>query len=197
MFWQKYTKELNLINSEISAIAKVEDFKPKKFIAIYHFLWRSVRAIKLIFCEKEIIVLALLQWLFVALGYCLWVQVLGWVPEEFLQEVGNKNSSDYVSEKEGVIIAAFFIWSVFCVGLVAFPLGVLTSCMGIAHLLHRGGQDCTIDKCLSIAIPRSGAIWIISWIDGWWTACRIFDRISRVIRFLSKSSGKKIMKAAP
>lgn len=74
---------------------------------------------------------------------------------------------------------ALFVWSFFCVGIVAFPIGILSGCMGAAHFLNRQGRESTIAECLKIVLPKAWPLWLFHWIDGWWTVQRILDRLPK------------------
>lgn len=122
--------------------------------------------------EKEIFVFGLLQWAAIGLAYLLWVQMLGWIPEEVWRSAADSNGG---SVADLVLLA----WSFFCVGLAAFPVGILTGCMGAAHLLHRQGRESTVAACLRLALPQSWALWSFHWIDGWITVNQIVERLPK------------------
>lgn len=146
--------------------------KPSKGESVSYF-WRCISySAKLIFKEKEIITFALLQLACIGLGYYLWVQVLDWIPEDVWKSA---QDSDGGSPADLILIA----WSFICVGLTAYPLGLLTACMGAAHFLNENGEESTIAKCFRIVLPRAWPIWIFSWIDAWWTVNRILDRLPK------------------
>ena len=135
------------------------------------FWERTKYATGLIFKEKEIFVFALLQWSAIALGYYLWVQLLSWIPQ-----------SVWESEEDvrGLTLNLVFLaWSAVCVGLVAYPLGVFTGCIGAAHFLREQGHESTIAGCLKLTLPRSWSLWIFHWIDGWITVRQIVRRLPK------------------
>lgn len=135
------------------------------------FLRRALRSLRLITQEKEIILFALLQWVVIGLGYYLWVQILGWIPES----VWENEDRLY-----GLLLNLVFLaWSFVCVGLVAYPLGILTGCMGAAHFLRAMGHPSTIAGCLKLVLPRSSNLWIFHWIDGLITVDRILERLPK------------------
>lgn len=132
----------------------------------------SVRAaVRLIFEEKEILVFALLQWLAVGLAYLVWVQMLGWIP----MEVWESDSDIY---NLGVNLALLG-WSVLCVGLTAFPVGILTGAMGAAHLLRSQGRASTLAACLQLSMRSAWSLWLFHWLDGWITVDRILERLPK------------------
>jgi hypothetical protein len=136
------------------------------------FWERTKFSVKLIFLEKEIITFAILQWACIAAGYYLWVQMIGWIPEAAWERASHSDSATL-----GDLI--LFLWSFVCVGIVAFPLGILSGCMGAAHFLNRQGKESTIPECLKIVLPKAWPLWIFHWIDGWWTVQRILDRLPK------------------
>lgn len=146
--------------------------KPTKSESIVYFRKCIADSVKLIFKEKEIIVFAILQLVCIGLGYYLWVNILNWIPEEIWDEYKEKDDGS-------VIDLVFLLWSFFCVGLTAYPLGILTACMGTAHFLHENDGESTVAKCLRIVLSRSWPIWIFSWVDGWWTVMRILERLPK------------------
>ena len=144
--------------------------KPRKIEALSSFVKNIIYSYKLIFKEKEIITFAVLQLVCIALGYYLWVQILDWIPEDVWEKAQS-------SKRGSPLDIVLFLWSFACVGLVAYPLGILTACMGATHFLHNNGEDSTIAKCFRIVLPHAWPIWIFSWIDGWWTVERIMERL--------------------
>ncbi len=129
-------------------------------------------AVKLIFKEKEIIVFAALQLIVIGLGYYLWVQMLEWIPEDVWESAKN---SDKGSPADIILL----LWTFVCVGLVTYPLGLLSACMGAAHFLHSQGEESTVARCFKIVLSRAWPLWIFSWIDGWWTINRILERLPK------------------
>ena len=146
--------------------------RPGKGEALSYFSRCISYSSKLIFTEKEIIVFAILQLVAIALGYYLWVQSLDLIPEEVWESA---KKSDRCSPVDLLLL----LWTFICVGLTAYPLGLLSSCMAAAHFLHETGQESTIAKCFRIVLPSSWTIWIFSWIDGWWTVLRILERLPK------------------
>ncbi len=146
--------------------------KPTKIESLSYFSRCILHSSKLIFTEKEIITFALLQLVCIALGYYLWVQMLDWIPEAVWESARH---SDKASTADCILL----LWSFICVGLVTYPLGLLTACMGVAHFLHENEEESTIAKCFRVVLPRAWSIWIFSWIDGWWTVNRILERLPK------------------
>lgn len=135
------------------------------------FSSRSVYAIALIFREKEIIFFSLLQWAAIGLAYYLWVQVLGWIPNE----VWESDSKIY----DVPLNLAFLGWSFLCVALAAYPIGVLTGAMGAAHFLREQGHPSTIAACLKLALSNSRKLWMFHTADGWLTVDIILERLPK------------------
>ena len=127
-------------------------------------------AISLCFKEKEIFVFVLLQWASIGIAYLLWVLMLDWIPEEVWRTAAESDEGSIVD----VILLA---WSFVCVGIAAFPVGILTGCMGATHFLHKQKRESTIAMCLKLVMPRAWPLWIFHWIDGWVTVKQIFERL--------------------
>jgi hypothetical protein len=51
--------------------------------------------------------------------------------------------------------------------------------MGASYLLKKKTGSSDIASCFALVVPNSFSIWIFSWIDGWWTVSRIFDRLPK------------------
>jgi hypothetical protein len=138
--------------------------------------WRQFRgeasyAWSLVLSEKEIVSFAALQWIVIALVYYLWVQIVGWIPMEVWE-------SD--AKREGILLnLALLGWSFACVALAAFPIGVLTGCIGAAHLLRRHDLPCTVAGCLALVWPQAGSLWAFHTADGWLTVEQIVERLPR------------------
>ncbi len=169
---KEYFNEMEAVQKEIHALPGLQGEKPSLGAGLSGFFRRAVFSAKLMLQEKELITFALLQWACVAAGYFLWVQMIGWIPEEAW-----KQAADDKSDRLYNLI--LFLWSFVCVGLVAFPLGVLSGCMGAVHVQNRLGRESTIHGCLKMVAPRVWPLWIFHWIDGWWTVNRILDRLPK------------------
>lgn len=167
-----YLKEMEEVRKEAYAVTSSSEWRPSLGTGLAGFWKRAVFALKLMFLEKELFTFAVLQWACIAAGYYLWVQMIGWIPEEVWREAGN-------SEGTSIADLILFAWSFFVVGAVAFPLGLLSGCMGATHFLNRMGRKSTIAACLKMVLPRAWPLWIFHWIDGWWTVNRILDRLPK------------------
>lgn len=152
---------------------KAEDCPGKKE-SLSGFFNSSYASLHFIFSEKENILFALLQLAVVGLGYFLWTQMLDWIPQEVWDEV-RKDSDDGASILDLILL----LWSFVCVGIVAYPLGILTSCMGASYILRFQGKTSTIAECLKIVMHKSWTMWVFSWLDGWWTVLRILERLPK------------------
>ena len=159
--------QLDFIRDEIKDIPNINQ-KPSG--SIRSFTGRIGYAISLGLKEKEIFVFGLLQWFSIAFAYFLWIQMLGWIPEETWQAASESDGSANV-------YWILLLWSFFCVGLAAFPVGILTGCMGATHFLNKQGQESTIPKCLNLVLPRSWSLWAFHWLDGWITINQIIERL--------------------
>jgi hypothetical protein len=164
----KYFSKMNSTKGEFYSIIKD---KPKPSIGegVSGFWKRAKFSFRLMFLEKEIITFAVLQWVCVVLGYFLWTQIWQWLPEDTYRD----------NRPFGITDIIFLVWSGGCVGLVTFPLGALTGCMGAVHFLNKQGKESTIPACLKMVFPRLKALWIFSWIDGWITVDRILERLPK------------------
>lgn len=159
--------QLRFVRDEIKDIPEIEK---KPVGGVSSFTSRIGYALSLGLKEKEIFFFALLQWAFVGLGYLLWVQVFDWIPEEVWRTA---EESDQASIVDLILLA----WSFVCVGVVAFPVGIFTACMGAAHFLHKQGRESTIASCLQLVLPQSWPVWAFHWLDAWVTVNQLFDRL--------------------
>jgi Zn-finger nucleic acid-binding protein len=160
---------IGFVRDEIKQIPGI-DMKPGG--GIRTFSSRVGYALSLGFREKEIFVFGLLQWVAIGLAYLLWIQMLDWIPEDVWKSA---------SESKGGSIAdwVLFAWAFVCVGVAAFPVGVLTGCMGAAHFLHKQGRESSVAMCLKLVLPHSWSLWIFHWIDGWITVLQIMERLPK------------------
>lgn len=161
--------QLEFVRDEIRQLPGVAK-KPSGGLA--KFASGAGRALALCFKEKEIFVFALLQWAAIGIAYLLWVQMLDWIPEEMWRRAAK---SDDTTIADWILLA----WSFVCVGVAAYPIGILTGCMGAAHILHRQGRESTIAACLKHVLPQSWPLWTFHWIDGWITVNQILDRLPK------------------
>lgn len=161
--------QLEFVRDEIQQLPGI-DKKPPGGIA--KFGSRTGAALALCFKEKEIFVFALLQWAAIGIAYLLWVQMLDWIPEEVWRSAAK---SDGATIADWIVLA----WSFVCVGVAAYPIGILSGCMGAAHFLHRQGRQSTIAACLKHVLPQSWSLWVFHWIDGWITVNQILERLPR------------------
>lgn len=163
---------LNKIDFVRDEIKDIPDVDKKPSGGIGSFGSRVGYAISLGFKEKEIIFFGLLQWASIGIGYLLWVQMLDWIPEEVWK---SSAESDEGSIADWILLA----WSFVCVGVAAFPVGILTGCMGAAHFLHKQGRESTVAACLQLVLPQSWPLWSFHWIDGWITVNQILARLPK------------------
>lgn len=169
---KNYYTEMRAVRAQMYDATRDAAMQPGLGESMAAFWRRTVFSVKLIFLEKELITFAVLQWLCIAAGYYLWIQMLGWIPEEAWRQAAHSRGAT-----PGDLI--LFAWSFVVVGLVAFPLGILSACMGAVHFLNRQGKESTIVECLKMVMPRAWPLWIFHWIDGWWTVMRILDRLPK------------------
>ena len=165
--------KLSFIQDEIKTLPELENRTTDFKTSSKTFWSRSKRAARLMLAEKEILAFAIVQWAAIGAGYLLWVQMLGWIPDEVWQ--GASRDEDSALLPSLILLA----WSFVIVGIVAFPVGVMSACMGAVHLLRRSGQPSTIAACLGIVGPRAGSIWAFHWADGWATVNQILERLPK------------------
>jgi len=168
----KAYKEFSWIKSQVQWIKWFKKDKVWKIESLKWFWQRTKYVLKLTFTEKEILFFALLQWLSIALAYYLWVQMLGWIPDEVWESA--KNSDEW-----SIADIILYLWSFICVWIAAFPLWIFSWCMWATYLLKKQTWNSDIASCLKIVTPNSLLIWFFSWIDWWFTVNRILDRIPK------------------
>jgi len=161
--------KIGFIRDEIKDIPNI-DKKPVGGIS--SFSSKIGYAISLGFKEKEILLFGLLQWASIGLGYLLWIQMLDWIPNNVWRGAAQSNEASIV---DLVLLA----WSLVCVGLTAFPVGILTGCMGATHFLHKQGRVSTVAICFKLVLPQSWPLWAFHWIDGWITVNQILQRLPK------------------
>jgi hypothetical protein len=169
---KNYYDEMTAVRAEVFAATGGDALRPSLGAGLAGFWARTKFAVRLMFLEKELLTFSLLQWVCIGLGYYLWLQMLGWIPEEAWRRASN---SDGATPADLIL----FVWSFLIVGATAFPLGLLSGCMGAVHVLNRQGKESTIAACLKIVLPRAWPLWIFHWIDAWWTVNRILDRLPK------------------
>jgi len=152
------------------ALGDIGRNRPSREGALAAFRRRIATVLPLLLREPEIFVFALLQWLVIGLAYLLWVQMLDWIPESVWKSA---------VENDGGSVADYVLmaWSFVCVGLAAFPVGLLTGAMGAAHIQHRSASGSTALGCLRMVLPRAGTLWAFHWADGWITVTQIVRRL--------------------
>lgn len=169
---KEYFSEMENVRKDIYAVPGMSDTRATLGAGLAGFWERAKFAAGLILREKELIVFALLQWACIAAGYYLWVEIIGWIPEEAWRR---SSSSDGATIGDLILL----LWSFAVVGLTAFPLGILSGAMGAVHVQSRLGCESTVAGCMKMALPRAMPLWIFHWIDGWWTVMRILDRLPK------------------
>lgn len=174
--WDKFNRlKDEIVNNHLIDIRKVPLSESIKL-----FFKRASRAFKLIFTEKEIIFYAFMQWLSVAFGYILCIQILDWIPDDVWKDIIDEyNRSGVESRRFSVIDIVLNIWIFFCIGLVAYPLSIATACMGSVHFFNREKSESTIKNSFEAVFPNVWSLWIFTWIDGWITVKQIYNRLQR------------------
>jgi len=161
--------QLEFVRDKIKHVPGIDN-KPSGGIQLFGRLARYSST--LILKEKEIIFFSMLQWVVIALTYLLWVQMLDWIPDHVWKAASREkggSAADYI----------LLIWSFFCVGLAAYPIGILTGCIGAAHFLNRQEGTSSIAACFALVMPQGGPLWVFHWIDGWYTCRRILARLPK------------------
>jgi hypothetical protein len=130
-------------------------------------------ALKLMIQEKEILLFAALQWLFIGLAYLMWTQVLAWIPDSVWAEATAENgnaSSSWAS-------LAIWGWSLLIIATAAYPLALLNASIVASHYLKSSGQASTIPACLELASKNLSRVWLFTAMDALITASAILDRL--------------------
>lgn len=144
--------------------------KPGLVESLQRYSSNCAASLYFIFSEKENIFFAFLSLLAVVLGYFFGIKIIEWIPQNIWDSV----SRDKDTAMLNLILT---VWVFVCIGLVTFVLGILTACIEASYLLRFQGRESTIANCLKAVMPRCGALWVFSWLDGWWTFWRIVERI--------------------
>lgn len=136
--------------------------KPPRAGSVFRFFGYLLYSWKLMFIEKEIIVFSLLQWIAVALGVYLFTYMIGrpeLLPLWQQLEQGNKAA-------EAALGTIMTVWGMICIGLVALPFSIFSSCIAAVHLIHyHEDRSSTVAECLRIVLPRAWALWGFVWFD--------------------------------
>ena len=147
----------------------------RKNIAQANSYWFYVKkSIWHLLTEKENLLFALLQWAAIGLAYYLFVIAMNWIPPEMWEAIGNDNDSVPIS-----VCLIFWAWGMLCVGLAAYPIGLLTGCMSASAILKSEGKESTVADCLKMVVPFSWIVWSFSWFDGWLTVEQILERLPK------------------
>lgn len=139
------------------------------------------RAFSVMMDEPKILAFSFLQWVCIVVGYLLWVQIAYWIPAKYW---GNPISPHELSAAD-ILLAA---WAFVCVGIVSYPVGILSGCMGAARFLRTQNRPSTFASCFTLVMPQSRDLWLFHWMDGWITVNQILDRIPSKTRMASPTS---------
>ena len=173
MFTDKldFTKKLDFVKKEISEIPEIKN-EPHRVVGrsqLKDFFYRARLATRLMMQEKEIFLFIVLQWIVIGLAYYLWLQMLRWIPESVWRNDNELNND--------LLNIVFLLWSFLLVGFAAYPLGILSGCIGASFFLREKGYTSSVINCLKIVLPKSLTLWSFFWIDGWITVNQILDRL--------------------
>lgn len=164
-------KALKSIREDLKDLPEMKD-RPGKISSLGKFFSYYGYSFRLMMKEKELLLFILLQWVSIAIGYYLFIMMLYWIPEEVWHSTEN-------SDEGSIADLILFAWMIVCIGIAALPLGIFSSCMAVVHFLHSEGKESTIAACLKIVLPRTWALWIFHWLDGYITVDRIIERLPK------------------
>jgi hypothetical protein len=168
-----FLDRLQFVGRAVQALPQFHKDRPDTDESLGAFGAAIVPTMSLIFREEEVFVFLLLQWAVILLGYLLWVQGLYWIPEEIWREAAHSRGGGTAAD------IFLLVWSFACVGLVAFPLGLLSACIAAVEVLRRTGHRASVAACLRLVTPRTWAIWLFTWADAWITVDQILNRLPR------------------
>jgi len=161
------------IKNEIADIPDVATRESRiwSFANLCQFGRWTFHTFKSLFHEREILLFASLQVVAIAIGYYVWVQLLGWIPREVWD---SEEALSNIALNVGLLG-----WSFLVVGLVSLPAAIFSGCIGASHFLKRQGCPSDTASCLRLVMPRAWSLWIFCWVDGWFTVMQILDRLPR------------------
>ena len=128
--------------------------------------------------EKEIFFFGIMQWVFVILGYILWLQMLSWIPQPVWDSI--QQCLDGPGDKDGCTAPAdipLMLWGILCILIVSFPIGIFSAAMGTTHFLHKQNKESTVIKCLQASLSNAWTSWSFHFIDGLITVRQIIRRL--------------------
>lgn len=149
-----------------------EQQKPGSLESVSGFFSSIAASLRFVLSEKENVVFAILQWMAIIGTYFVWVQVLRWIPEEIWKDSSENN-------EQAAVNIVLIVWSFLCVGVVACFIGIFTACLNASCILRSQKRESTFIDCLRLGMQYSWTLWVFSWIDGWWTTKRIFERLPK------------------
>jgi hypothetical protein len=170
---RSFLDRLQFVGRAVQALPQFHEDRPDTNESLGAFGTAIVPTLSLVFREEEVFVFLLLQWAVIVLGYLLWVQGLYWIPEEVWRDAAQSRGGGTTAD------IFLLIWSFTCVGLVAFPLGLLSACIAAVEILRRTGRRASLAACLRLVTPRTWAIWLFTWADAWITVSQILSRLPR------------------
>jgi len=164
-------KALKSIRQDLKDLKEIQN-RPGKISSLGKFFSYYGYSFRLMMKEKELLLFILLQWVSIAIGYYLFVMMLYWIPEEVWRSTRTSNDGSIAD-------LVLFLWIIICIGIAAFPLGIFSSCIAVVHFLHSEGKESTIAACLKVVLPRTWALWVFHWLDGYITVNRIIERLPK------------------
>lgn len=166
-----FLDRLGFVGRDVQKLPAFRQPKPTAGDALDAFGATVVPTLTLLFREPEVFILLLLQWAVIVLGYFLWLQALHWIPESVWRAASETRAGSVAAN------IVLLVWSFACVGLVSFPLGLLSACVAAVEILRRTGNRASLASCVRLVAPRIWEIWVFTWADAWITVNQILDRL--------------------
>jgi hypothetical protein len=168
-----FLDRLEFVGKAVQRLPQFHEPRPNTSESLSAYGAAVAPTLSLVLREEEVFVLLLLQWAVIALGYLLWVQGLYWIPESVWRAAADSRAYNLAAD------IFLLTWSFACVGLVAFPLGLLSACVAAVEILRCTGQRASLAACLRMVTPRAWAIWMFTWADAWITVNQILERLPK------------------
>lgn len=174
-FTNMFSNKIKFVTDEIvemPELARIPIFSKKDFTSKIGY------ALSLGLKEKEIFFFGIMQWIFVILGYVLWLQMLSWIPQPVWDSI--QQCLDGPGDTDGCTVAAdipLMLWGILCILLVSFPIGIFSSAMGTTHFLHKQNKESTVIKCMHASLSNAWTSWSFHFIDGLITVRQIIRRL--------------------
>ena len=174
-FSNMFSNKIKFVTDEIvemPELSRIPIFSKKDFTSKIGY------ALSLGLKEKEIFFFGIMQWVFVILGYVLWLQMLSWIPQPVWDSI--QQCLDGPGDTDGCTVAAdipLMLWGILCILLVSFPIGIFSAAMGTTHFLHKQNEESTVIKCMQASLSNAWTSWSFHFIDGLITVRQIIRRL--------------------